>query len=114
MPPRRRDDRGQASVELVAILPVLALLTLLALQLAIIGYGLWAGANAARAGARAEYVGGDERRAARSAVPEAFRRGFRATGSPLRVRVRAPSLLPGVRSVPLSARAAFDVDGPGG
>lgn len=96
------------------MLPVLALLALLALQLAITGYGLWTSANAARAGARAEHVGGDARRAARSAVPEVFRRGFRATGDPLRVRVRAPSVLPGVPSVPLSARTAFDVGGSDG
>jgi hypothetical protein len=106
-------ERGQASVELVAALPVLTLLAGLALQLAVVGWGLWTSANAARAGARADHVGGDARSAARSAVPTALREGFEASEDPMEVRLRVPSLLPGIESIPVSARAHLDaqVDG---
>src|SRR3954453_24189564 len=59
-----RRDRGQASVELVAVVPVLLLVTLVVAQLAVAGYALWSAAAAARAGARAGYVGGDAEAAA--------------------------------------------------
>jgi hypothetical protein len=104
-------DRGQASVELVAALPLVALLAAVAVQLTIVGWGAWASANAARAGARAEYVGGDPQAAARSAVPGFLRDGLDASGRPLEVSLRVPSLIPGVSSIPVSARAAFDPAG---
>ena len=107
----RRRDEGQASVELVAVLPFLVLLAALAVQLAVVGFGLWTSANAARAGARADHVGGGAAAAARSAVPEPLRRGLTARGDPLEVRLRVPSLIPGVNSIPVSARAAL---APGG
>jgi hypothetical protein len=106
---RRRCEKGQASVELVAVLPVLALLAALAIQLAIVGWGLWTSANAARAGARAEHVGGDPRAAARSAVPRVLRRGFEVSGAPLEVSLRVPSLLPGAEGIPVRARSALEV-----
>jgi pilus assembly protein CpaE len=104
-----RSERGQASVELVAVLPFVVLLAALVLQLAIVGYGLWTSANAARAGARAAHVGGDPREAARSAVPRQFRRGFEARGDPLDVSFRVPSLIPGVESIPVGAAADLGV-----
>ena len=100
-------ERGQAAVELVAVLPVLALVTLIALQLALAGFGLWTSANASRAAARAEHVGGNPRQAARSAVPAPFRRGLSVRTAPARVRLRVPALLPGVRPIPVRARSAL-------
>ena len=44
-------ERGQASVELVILLPVLAALLLAAWQAAVAGYAWWLAASAARAGA---------------------------------------------------------------
>ena len=59
-----RND-GQASVELVATIPALVIAVLLVAEFASVGYSLWSAGVAARAGARAAYVGGDGGRAAR-------------------------------------------------
>jgi hypothetical protein len=107
---RRHGDSGQASVELVAILPALVLVVLLVAQFAITGYALWTAGTAARAGARAAYVGGDGRRAARHSLPAVLRRDatIRARDG-LAVGVRAPSLVPGLPRVPVTARAGLGV-----
>jgi len=89
------------------VLPFLALVATLAVQLAIVGYGLWTSANAARAGARAAHVGGDGVAAAQSAVPVPLRDGLKARGEPLEVALRVPSLIPGIDSIPVSARSAL-------
>ncbi len=105
-----RREEGQAAVELVAVLPALLLVLLVALQLAVVGYGLWTSANAARAGARAAYVDGQAREAARSAVPVALRRSSRVQEGQrtLRVSLEVPSLLPGASRFPVEARARLD------
>ena len=93
-----KPETGQASVEMVALVPVVLLLGLLAWQLALAGHTAWMSAHAARAGARADAVGRDPDAAARSALPRALRRGFevrRLNRGGVRVRVRIPLLLPG-------------------
>jgi len=106
--PARED--GQASVELIAAIPALALVTLLVAQLALAGYALWSAGVAARAGARAAYVGGDGERAARASLPGALRSGASVSErNGIQVRVRVPSLVPGLPRVPLAARAALGV-----
>src|SRR4029078_527903 len=86
-----RRDQGQASVELVAVVPVLLIVTLVVAQLAEAGYALWSAraggrrgrachalggsGEAARAGARAGYVGGDAEAAARHSLPAPLRHG---------------------------------------
>ena len=72
-----RDESGQASVELVALLPLLAVLGAGLWQVALAGQAVWAGSAAARAGARAEAVGGDADEAARRVVPSRLRSGLR-------------------------------------
>jgi hypothetical protein len=111
---RGRAQSGQASVELVAAIPVLLLVTLAVAQLAIAGYALWSAGAAARAGARARYVGGDARAAARRSLPSPLRRGATIRDRDgVSVRVAAPSLVPGVPSVPVTARAGLGTgDGP--
>jgi hypothetical protein len=109
-----RSEHGQASVELVAAVPILLLVTLIGAQLAVAGYALWSAGVAARAGARAAYVGGDARRAARSALPAAVRdRAAVSDRDGVTVRVEAPSLVPGVPGVPVTARAGFGVEDAG-
>src|SRR3954453_8449492 len=113
-----RRDRGQASVELVAVVPVLLLVTLVVAQLAVAGYALWSAAAAARAGARAGYVGGDAEGAARHSLPAPLpgpppprpslpaplRHGADVKDSDgVEVRVRAPALIPGIPAVPVTA-----------
>jgi hypothetical protein len=104
----RRED-AQASVELVAVVPVLLVVTLVVAQLAVAGYALWSAAAAARAGARAGYVGGDAEAAARHSLPAPLRHGADIRDSDgVSVRVRAPAFLPGIPSVPVTARAGLD------
>jgi TadE-like protein len=102
-------ESGQASVELVAVIPVLLVVTLAVAQLAIAGYALWSAGAAARAGARAGYVGGDAEAAARHSLPAPLRHRAHVEDSDgVEVRVRAPSLVPGIPSVPVTARAGLD------
>ena len=90
---RKRSERGQASVELVAVLPFVLLAGAIAWQLALAGHALWVTAHAARAAARADAVGRDVRAAARSALPDGLEHGLRVrrlAGGGVRVRVRMP------------------------
>jgi hypothetical protein len=104
--PRARDERGQASVEFVAAIPLVLVVTLVVAQLAVAGYALWSAGAAARAGARADYVGGDGKAAARRSLPPPLRSGASIEDSDgLAVRVKAPALLPGIPPVPISAKA---------
>jgi hypothetical protein len=96
--------RGQASVEFVALLPVLAALLVIAAQTAVAGWALWAAGNAARAGARAQEVGSDATSAARHALPGALRRdAVIRDADGVRVKVRVPALVPGVTLPRVSA-----------
>lgn len=107
-----RSQTGQASVELVAVLPMLVAVALLVVQAAIAGWALWSAANAARAGARAAYVGGSARSAARSALPAPLRNGSRVrSDGEVEVSVRAPLVLPGLPSIPVAASAGLDPEG---
>lgn len=63
------DERGQATVELVAALPALLLAALVALQLLVAGYALTLADGAAEAGALALASGGSAAEAARAALP---------------------------------------------
>jgi type II secretory pathway component PulK len=92
------NERGQASVELVAVLPVVILIGAVAWQLALAGHAAWLTANAARAAARAEIVGRGATSAARSALPRSLERGLevkRLESGRVRVSVRIPWLLVG-------------------
>src|SRR5215207_2021992 len=95
MPPWHRSE-GQASVELVALLPVTALLVAGAWQLAVAGHAAWAADAAARAAARAAAVGGDARAAARRELPGALGDGARVRDEgdgTVAVTVRVPPVL---------------------
>src|SRR3989442_1436385 len=109
---RQRGESGQASVELIAAIPALALVTLLVAQLALAGYALWSAGVAARAGARAAYVGGNAGRPALAAVREALpgwardRVGVEVDGGRLTVRLQPPSPLGAIaRRLELSSSA---------
>jgi hypothetical protein len=99
-----RADSGQASVELVAVLPALLLAALLAAQIAVTGFALWSAAVSARAGARAAAIGGDATPAARRALPDGLRRGSRVSGADrVSVHVPVPRLVPGLPHFAVSA-----------
>ena len=98
---------GQASVELVAVLPFVLLVGAICWQLALAGHATWMSAHAARAGARADAVGADVRAAARSALPASLERGLkveRLDKGGVRVEVRIPLLL-GAGAGPVSVDA---------
>ena len=108
------DEDGQASVELVAAISLVLVVTLLVTQLAVAGYALWSAGAAARAGARAGYVGGNAKAAARRSLPSPLRHGASIRDSDgLSVRVRAPALVPGIPSIPVTARADLGTGGDG-
>jgi hypothetical protein len=109
-PPARRS--GQASVEFVAVLPALAVCVVLAAQAVATGWALWSAGVAARAGARAEHVGGDPEAAALRALPGALRRGADIrSGDGVRVRVQVPALVPGVELPSVAASSRLDAGG---
>jgi hypothetical protein len=102
-------QRGQAAVELVAVLPLVALLLGGLWQAVLAGEAAWAAAGAARAAARAEAVGVDARAAARAVLPERLERGLRvrrAGDDGVRVSVRVPSAF-GLRVGRTSSTARF-------
>jgi hypothetical protein len=93
-------ERGQATIELVAMVPVVLVAGLIAWQLALAGHAAWLSANAARVAARASLVGGDPDAAARSALPASMRRGLtvtRAGKGGVHVSLQVPAPLPGWR-----------------
>jgi hypothetical protein len=94
----RRGSSGQATVELVGMLPLAALVTLAAGQLLAAGVARELAGNAAGAGAAALVQGLDARRAARDAVPGWSRRRVEVTvdGRRVRVRLRPLSVVPGL------------------
>ena len=107
--------RGQASVELVAVLPLVVAALLAACQVAIAGHASWAAAGAARAAARASAVGGDAQLAARRALPSHLDRGarvrVRAAGQ-VEVRLVVPSLLRALDLGTIRSTAHFEGQGP--
>jgi hypothetical protein len=91
----RRTD-GQAAAELVAVLPLAALLLAGAWQLAVAGHAVWAADAAARAAARAAAVGEDARAAARRELPGRLERDIRVRDrgeGTVEVTVRIPPVL---------------------
>lgn len=87
---------GQASVELIAVVPFLILAGLVAWQLLLAGHSLWLAASAARVAARADVVGRSVESAARSALPEPLERDLsvvRLSEGGVRVSVRVPLVL---------------------
>lgn len=94
--PDRRDQQGQASVELVAILPFVLLVGAVVWQLALAGHTAWLTANAARAAARADTVGRNATAAARSSLPLSMEKDLevrRLREGGVKVSVRVPLLL---------------------
>jgi hypothetical protein len=96
-----RPESGQASVETVAVVPLVLLAAAVAWQLVLAGNTLWLCANAARAAARADLVGESPGHAARSALPRSLERDLsvKRTGEgAIRVRLRLPLLVRAWRS----------------
>ena len=93
-----RREQGQASVEFVALLPLLVLMALVIGQVLAAGRCRELAGHAAGAGAAALLQDGDPVRAARQALPGWSRRGLDVTvrGRRVAVTLRPPGLLPGL------------------
>lgn len=93
---RLRHTAGQASVELVATLPLVALVCGVLWQAAVAGQAVWLSGTAARAAARAGALGEDAQAAARSALPGGLARratAHAAAGGAVTVRIHVPIVL---------------------
>lgn len=106
----RAGERGQATVELVALLPLVAVLAGVLWQAAVAGQAVWLAGSAARAAARASAVGADARAAARRVLPARLERGLVVTrasrdGGDVRVAIAIPAIVGGRRLASVSARA---------
>jgi len=106
-----RREEGQAAVELVAVLPIVALLAMLLWQLAVAGQAAWLAGSAARAAARAHAVGRDAGAGARSVLPSGLERGLRVRTRPngtVSIALRVPTVVGGRRLTTIGARARFE------
>lgn len=102
---------GQASVELVALLPLVGLLAALLWQALLAGETVWLSGGAARAAARAVALGADPVVAARGVLPSRLERGLRVRregdGSVALV-LRVPAVLGGGTLASVTTRARFE------
>ncbi len=103
------DQRGQASIELVAGLPALLLAGLIALQLLAAGYVLTLADGAAEAGALALASGRPAADAVREALPGWARDDvdLSVRGGSVTVRLRPPSPFPSVADRLVVTSSAF-------
>ena len=112
LPTRRfAAEPGQATVELVALLPVVGLLAALLWQALLAGETVWLSGGAARAAARAAAVGADPLAAARTILPPRLERGLRVRREPdgaVALVLRVPAALGPGTIASVSARARFE------
>jgi pilus assembly protein CpaE len=105
------EERGQAAVEFVAVVPFVLIAALVAWQFLLVGHVAWSAAGAARSGARAALVGRDAASAARSALPRSLRRATqvsRMAAGGVRVSVPVPLVIYSWRTpVRVSASASL-------
>jgi pilus assembly protein CpaE len=101
-------QRGQAAVEVVAMLPLLLLVALTVCQVLVAGLAREAAHHAAEAGAMAILQGGRAAREARAAAPDWSRRrlSVAVSGRSVRVRVEPPALMPGLGDLLASSSSA--------
>jgi len=106
---RSAAQRGQASVELVALLPLVAVLAGLVWQAVVAGQAVWLAGSAARAAARASAIGADAPAAARRVLPTRLEHGLvvrrDAAGRGVRVAIAIPAVVGSGRLTTISARA---------
>ena len=96
----------------MAAVPLVLLVGIAVWQLALAGHTLWMCATAARVAARAEAVGQDADRAARSALPDGLERGMvvrSESSGEVEVTLRLPFVLHRWQTpVPVSASARLE------
>lgn len=102
-------ERGQATVEAIAAVPLLLLAGAIALQLLLTGYVLTLVDGAAEAGALALAGGRPAKSAAREALPgwAEDEAEITVSGGEVAVRLHVPSPLPGAAHAPALTGSAF-------
>src|SRR3954452_12203736 len=105
----RRREVGQASVETVALLPLVVLVGALLWQAVVAGQALWLSGADAPAAARAAAVGPEAEAAAKATLPPRLESGLRVrqVGDGVGVAVRVPSVLSGGSIATVRSRAAL-------
>ena len=93
-----REERGQASTELMGMVWWLFLVALLIWQLLLAAWAVDQAANAARTASRVEARDGNADKAAHWAVSNGLRKGMKVTidGDKATVSIRVPIVLPGL------------------
>jgi len=107
-----RAQSGQATVEFVALLPLIAVIGFALWQALVAGQAAWLAGSSARAAARAAAVGGDPRAAAVAVLPGSLRRDVRVErrgDGTIRVRIGVPSVVAAGRVATFSSTAHFEV-----
>src|SRR3954471_10828601 len=110
----RPRQRAQASVELVAVLPLVLTLVAVAWQAAWAGQAMWLSGAAARAAARARAVGSDPGDAARASLPPGLGRFVAVRASAdgaVSLALGVPAVVGGARLATVHARARFQPQG---
>ncbi|MCX2969151.1 TadE/TadG family type IV pilus assembly protein [Streptomyces sp. TRM70308] len=106
-----RDERGQATVEFLGMLPLILLTLALLWQCVLVGYTFTLAANAADEAARAGAVGADCGAAASADLPGAWASGAAVSCGAYGglthadVTLRVPVLFPGLVSFPFDVTA---------
>lgn len=104
-----REQRGQASAELLGMVWWLLLAAVFVWQLMLGAWTVTQTSNAARTASRVEARGGDAEKAARNALSGPLRRGFdedkfRMQGERATVVVRIPIIVPGLTAEGFEAK----------
>jgi hypothetical protein len=110
---RLRSEAGQASAELLGMLPYLLLAIMLVWQGLLAAWAYTQASNAARTASRVHGRSddADPRKAARNALSPPLRRnmGFRMEGDRATVKVRIPILVPGLDAEDLVAKRSAEL-----
>ena len=110
-----RETDGQGTVELVALLPLIAALVIGSWQAIVIGQSWWLVGVAARAAARAQVIGASPASAARRALPRGARGRLvvlRRGAGELTVRLAVPAVVGGMWLGSATARVAVPAGSP--
>lgn len=105
----RSRESGQATVEFLAVVPLVFLLGWGVWQAALAGITAERAARIAHNAARAQAVGGAPANEVKRLLPKSLARSARITqtDSKVTVRLRVPSVIPGLQLGTVSATAAF-------
>jgi Flp pilus assembly protein TadG len=110
-----RGQRGQATIEIVGILPLLLLTAMFVWQLHLAASASNAAADAARTASRAQGLGGDARRAALAALPETQRDSAKIKlvqgGERVEITTDVPTIVPGLSTGLFKVHGAAELPG---